>query len=64
MFLSRHAGRPGDENALTPQQVTQLRAISEAMIAASGGHGKLAFPSSCPSEDEPEESTPASPALR
>jgi len=51
-------------DALTPEQVAQLKAISEAMIAASGGHGKLAFPPSCPSEDEPEESAPASSALR
>ena len=42
-------------DALTPQQVTQLRAISEAMIAASGGRGKVAFPPVCPSEDEPAE---------
>jgi DNA-binding MarR family transcriptional regulator len=51
-------------DALTPEQVAQLRAISEAMIAASGGQGKVGFPSGCPSEDEPEESAPASAALR
>jgi len=51
-------------DALTPEQVAQLKAISEAMIAASGGHGNVAFPSSCPGEDEPEESAPASSALR
>src|SRR5690349_197217 len=51
-------------DALTPEQVAQLKAISEAMIAASGGHGKVAFPSGCPSEDEPEESATASSALR
>jgi DNA-binding MarR family transcriptional regulator len=42
-------------DALTPLQVTQLRAISEAMIAASGGRGKVAFPLVCPSGDEPAE---------
>ena len=46
-------------DVLTPEQVTQLKAISEAMIAASGGHGKVAFPPGCPSEDEPEERAPA-----
>ena len=51
-------------DALTSEQVVELKAISEAMIAANGGHGKVAFPSSCPSEDEPEESAPASSALR
>ena len=51
-------------DALTPEQMAQLKAISEAMIAANGGHGKVAFPSSCPSEDEPEESAPASSVLR
>ena len=51
-------------DALTPEQVAQLKAISEAMIAANGGHGNVAFPPGCPSEDEPEESAPASSALR
>ena len=51
-------------DALTPEQVAQLKAISEAISAASGGHGKVAFPSGCPSEDEPEESATASSALR
>jgi len=41
-------------DALTPEQVTQLRAISEAMIAAAGGTGKVAFPPSCPSAGETE----------
>jgi DNA-binding MarR family transcriptional regulator len=50
-------------DALTPEQVAQLKAISEAMITANGGHGKAAFPSGCPGEDEPEESATAS-ALR
>jgi hypothetical protein len=44
--------------------VAQLKAISEAMIGASGGHGRVAFPSGCPSEDEPEESAATSSALR
>ena len=48
---------------LTPDQVTQLKAISEAMIAAGGGHGKVAFPPGCPSEDE-EEKAPASSGRR
>jgi hypothetical protein len=34
------------------------------MIAANGGHGQVAFPSACPSEDEPEESATASSAMR
>jgi DNA-binding MarR family transcriptional regulator len=41
-------------DALAPEQVTQLRAISEAMIAAAGGTARVAFPLSCPSEGEPE----------
>ncbi len=40
-------------DALTPEQVPQLKAISAAMIAAGGGHAKVAFPPVCPSEDEP-----------
>jgi DNA-binding MarR family transcriptional regulator len=48
-------------DALTPEQVTQLRAISEAMIAAGGGHGTMAFPLVCPSEDEPAETGEAAP---
>ena len=39
-------------DALTPEQVTQLRAISEAMIAAGGGRGRVAFPLVCPGEGE------------
>jgi DNA-binding MarR family transcriptional regulator len=46
-------------DALTPEQVTQLRAISEAMIAAGGGRGRVAFPLVCPSEAEPAEAAPA-----
>jgi DNA-binding MarR family transcriptional regulator len=42
-------------DALSPEQVTQLRAISEAMIAAGGGHGRVAFPPACSGEDEPAE---------
>jgi len=45
-------------DVLTPEQVTQLKAISEAMIGAAGGHGKVAFPPGCPSEDEAEERAP------
>ena len=41
-------------DVLTPEQVTQLRAISDAMIAAAGGHAKIAFPPGCPSETEDE----------
>jgi DNA-binding MarR family transcriptional regulator len=40
-------------DALTPEQVTQLRAISEAVIAAGGGHARMSFPPGCSSEDEP-----------
>jgi DNA-binding MarR family transcriptional regulator len=39
-------------DALAPEQVAQLRAISEAMIEAGGGHGMVALPPSCPGEDE------------
>jgi len=46
-------------DALTPEQVTQLRAISDAMIAAGEGRGRVAFPSVCPSEDEPAAEEPA-----
>jgi DNA-binding MarR family transcriptional regulator len=45
-------------DALTPEQVGQLKAISEAMIAASGGHGRVAFPEACSGEDL-DESAPA-----
>jgi hypothetical protein len=41
-------------DALTTEQVAQLRAISEAMITAAGGHGRVAFPPTCPSEAETE----------
>ena len=41
-------------DALTPEQVTQLRAISAAMIAAAGGTAKMAFPPGCPGEGETE----------
>ena len=51
-------------DVLTPEQVMQLKAISEAMIAAAGGHGKVAFPSGCSSEDEPEESAAAASGRR
>jgi len=51
-------------DALTPEQVMQLRAISEAMIAAGGGHRKVAFPPGCPSEDEAEEKAPATSGRR
>jgi DNA-binding MarR family transcriptional regulator len=51
-------------DALTAEQVMQLRAISEAMIAAGGGHGKVAFPPGCPSEDEAEEKAPAASGRR
>jgi DNA-binding MarR family transcriptional regulator len=46
-------------DALTPEQVIQLKAISEAMIAAGDGYGKVGFPPVCPSEDD-EERAPAS----
>ena len=46
-------------DVLTPEQVSQLRAISEAMIAAGGGHGRVAFPSVCHGEDEPAETQAA-----
>lgn len=46
-------------DVLTPEQVTQLKAISEAMIAAGGGHGKVAFPPGCLGEDDAEQSAPA-----
>jgi DNA-binding MarR family transcriptional regulator len=46
-------------DALTPEQVTQLGAISEAMIEVGGGHGAVAFPPGCPGEDEPAEDEPA-----
>ena len=42
MFLSRHAGRPGEENVLTPQQVRQWwsrldqRAAQGPLLAGSG----------------------------
>jgi DNA-binding MarR family transcriptional regulator len=39
-------------DALTAEQVTQLRAISEAIIAAGGGAGKVAFPPVCASEED------------
>jgi DNA-binding MarR family transcriptional regulator len=42
-------------DALTPEQVTQLRTISGAMIAAAGGNGRAAFPLVCPGEDETDE---------
>jgi DNA-binding MarR family transcriptional regulator len=42
-------------DALTPEQVTQLRAISEAMVAAGGGRGRVAFPPVCHGEDDPAE---------
>ena len=51
-------------DALAPEQVIQLRAISEAMIAAGGGRGKMAFPPVCPSEDEPDEAGEAAPAAK
>jgi DNA-binding MarR family transcriptional regulator len=40
-------------DALTPEQVMQLRDISEAMVAAGGGHARMAFPPGCSGEDEP-----------
>jgi DNA-binding MarR family transcriptional regulator len=49
-------------DALTPEQVTQLRAISEAVIAAGGGLGKVAFPLGCPGEDETDEAGETLPA--
>jgi DNA-binding MarR family transcriptional regulator len=49
-------------DALTPEQMTQLRAISDAMIAAGGGRGKVAFPPVCPSEDDPAEAGETVPA--
>ena len=51
-------------DVLAPEQVIQLRAISEAMIAAGDGHGTVAFPPGCSSEDEAEEEAPASSVLR
>ena len=45
-------------DVLAPEQVVQLKAISEAMIGAADGHGKVAFPPGCPSEDEAEERAP------
>lgn len=46
-------------DALTPEQVTQLKAISEAMVAAGGGRGRVAFPPGCPGAEDAEESAPA-----
>jgi DNA-binding MarR family transcriptional regulator len=40
-------------DVLTPEQVAQLRGISEAMIAAGGGRARVAFPPGCPGEEEP-----------
>jgi DNA-binding MarR family transcriptional regulator len=51
-------------DALTPEQIAQLKGISEAMIAAGGGRGRVAFPPGCSSEDEPEESAPAASGRR
>jgi DNA-binding MarR family transcriptional regulator len=39
---------------LTPEQVAQLRAISQAVVAA-GGPAPARCPASCPGEDEPAE---------
>ena len=51
-------------DALTSEQVALLKAISEALIAAAGGHGKVAFPPGCPSEDDAEQSVPVGLARR
>jgi DNA-binding MarR family transcriptional regulator len=40
-------------DALTPEQVSQLQAIGEALIKAAGGEIPASFPPGCPGEDEP-----------
>jgi DNA-binding MarR family transcriptional regulator len=45
-------------DGLTPEQVTQLKAISETMAAACGGHPVPEFPPGCPGTEEPAELAP------
>jgi DNA-binding MarR family transcriptional regulator len=45
-------------DGLSPEQVTQLKAIGETMAAACGGRPVPAFPPGCPGTEEPAELAP------